>query len=89
MLENGLTIITQNNTHYIDSREVAEIVGKRHNDLLRDIRGYIEIMETMGERKIAHSANGRKNALVELRFSELGHYANGRKSSLNGRTPQN
>ena len=55
MLENGLTIVTQNNRHYIDSREVAEIIGKRHNDLLRDIRGYIETMENIGEHRIAHS----------------------------------
>lgn len=48
----------------IDSREVAAMVEKRHNDLLRDIRGYVEIMENSnernsalvgGERKIAHS----------------------------------
>lgn len=39
----------------IDSREVAQMVEKRHNDLLRDIRGYIEIMDKSGERKIAHS----------------------------------
>mgnify|MGYP003377417998 FL=1 len=27
---------------YIDSREVAEMVGKAHNDLLKDIRRYCE-----------------------------------------------
>ena len=26
---------------YLDSREVAEMVGKEHNKLLRDIRVYI------------------------------------------------
>jgi Rha family phage regulatory protein len=50
-----LTIIKQNGDAYIDSREVAEYVGKRHNDLLRDIRGYIKVMDRIGVRKIAHS----------------------------------
>ena len=27
---------------FIDSREVAEMVGKEHSKLMRDIRGYIE-----------------------------------------------
>jgi Rha family phage regulatory protein len=40
-----LTIIKQNNGCYIDSREVAEIIGKQHKHLLRDIRGYCEILE--------------------------------------------
>lgn len=29
----------------LDSREVAEMVGKRHSDLLRDIESYIEYLE--------------------------------------------
>ena len=36
----------------IDSREVAEMVGKEHNKLLRDIRSYIE---QLGESKIGHT----------------------------------
>ena len=40
-----LTIIEQNGGVYIDSREVAEIIGKRHDNLLRDIAGYIRILE--------------------------------------------
>jgi len=39
----------------IDSREIAGMVEKNHKELLRDIRGYIEIMEKSGERKIAPS----------------------------------
>ncbi|GHU36108.1 hypothetical protein FACS1894105_05920 [Clostridia bacterium] len=39
-----LTIIQQNGGAYIDSREVAEAIGKRHKDLLRDIRKYDEII---------------------------------------------
>lgn len=39
----------------IDSREVAEMVGKQHKHLLRDIAGYIEIMEKAGEPKFGPS----------------------------------
>lgn len=37
---------------YLDSREVAEMVGKEHNMLLRDIRRYAE---QLGQSKIAQS----------------------------------
>jgi Rha family phage regulatory protein len=39
----------------IDSREVAEMMGKNHKELLRDIRGYAQTLEKTGERKIAPS----------------------------------
>ena len=39
---NNLTILNQNGKLVTDSREVADMVGKRHSDLLSDIRGYIE-----------------------------------------------
>jgi Rha family phage regulatory protein len=41
---NELTIIKQNGGAYIDSREVAEAIGKRHKNLLRDIAVYIGYM---------------------------------------------
>ena len=37
---------------FIDSREVAEMVGKQHNELLKDIRRYAE---QLGEGKIPQS----------------------------------
>ena len=43
-----LTIIKQNGGVYIDSREVAEAIGKRHDNLLRDISGYIKILTKYG-----------------------------------------
>jgi len=49
---NELTIIRQNGGAYIDSREVAEIIGKRHHNLLRDINGYIAYMRKPTEIKI-------------------------------------
>lgn len=51
-----LTIVKQNGSAYIDSREVAVFIGKAHNDLLRDIRGYINVMEKAGKRSFAPSS---------------------------------
>lgn len=42
---NQLKIITVNGEFAADSREVAEMTGKRHSDLLRDIEGYKEILD--------------------------------------------
>lgn len=43
---NQLKIIKHGATETVDSREVAEMIGKRHDHLIRDIGGYIEIMES-------------------------------------------
>ena len=45
---NELTIIKQNGCGYVDSREVAAMIGKEHKHLLRDIRGYIAILTEKG-----------------------------------------
>ncbi len=50
---NKLTIINQNGTQVIDSREVAEMVGKNHKDLIRSIRSYVDTMENSNERNFA------------------------------------
>jgi len=52
---NELTIIKKNGGAYIDSREVAEYIGKRHYDLCRDIARYERIIEKITERKIPFS----------------------------------
>lgn len=39
-----LQVINHNNVDVIDSREVAEMIGKDHRHLIRDIRGYAEIL---------------------------------------------
>ena len=39
-----LTIINQEGKLLVDSREVAEMVGKEHSNLMRDIRGYEKIV---------------------------------------------
>ncbi|KXG78251.1 Rha family transcriptional regulator [Thermotalea metallivorans] len=41
---NELTVINQNGRLLVDSRDVAEMIGKEHRHLLRDIRNYIEVL---------------------------------------------
>ncbi len=41
---NELQIISYNGMRVVDSREVAEMVGKPHNDLLKSIRAYCEYL---------------------------------------------
>lgn len=52
---NELTIIKRGDTAYIDSRDVAEAIGKLHHHLLRDIRGYCEIIKKGGLTKVGLS----------------------------------
>lgn len=42
---NGLTVFNYNGQSVMDSRLVAKMIGKNHNHLMRDIRGYIEVLE--------------------------------------------
>ncbi|HGZ8963681.1 TPA: Rha family transcriptional regulator [Staphylococcus aureus] len=39
-----LQLVEQNKTHYVDSREVAEMVGKEHKNLIRDIENYRSVI---------------------------------------------
>ena len=41
---NNLKIIKHNNILMVDSRDVAEMVDKPHDQLMRSIRTYIEYM---------------------------------------------
>ena len=49
---NNLTIINQNGKLVTDSREVAEVTNKPHNDLMKSIRTYIEYL---GQGSFSHS----------------------------------
>ncbi len=42
---NQLNVINQDGQLLVDSREVAEMVGREHSNLMRDIRGYFGILE--------------------------------------------
>jgi len=52
---NKMKIIDFHGKPTIDSREVAEMVGKNHAHLLRDIAGYIKILEKLTESKVGLS----------------------------------
>lgn len=41
---NRLSVFVANPVNTLDSREVAEMISKRHDNLLRDINGYVEIL---------------------------------------------
>jgi len=41
---NGLNIINNNGKLLLDSRDVAETTGKRHDHLIRDIEGYVSVL---------------------------------------------
>lgn len=41
---NGLTVFNHDGRFVVDSRQVAAMLGKRHDNLLRDIQGYVEIL---------------------------------------------
>ena len=43
---NELKLVVENGKLVADSREVAEMIGKRHDHLVRDINGYIEVINT-------------------------------------------
>lgn len=45
-MENKVEVIKKvNNQEAMDSRDVAKMIGKRHTDLIRDIRRYISVLE--------------------------------------------
>jgi len=46
---NELHVTNYNGVEVVDSREVAQMVDKNHAHLLRDIRGYVEILEEANE----------------------------------------
>ena len=60
-----LTIIKRDDVGYIDSREVAEIIGKNHKELLRDIRRYDEILRQRGQRNFAPTSFFVESSFVD------------------------
>ena len=43
-MEKELKVINKNGVLLVDSRDVAEMIGKRHTDLMRSIRNYVEVI---------------------------------------------
>lgn len=48
-----LTVFEHNHVDVVDSRQVAEMVGKNHKDLMRNIREYVETLDRSIERNFA------------------------------------
>lgn len=46
---NHLQVIQRDGIEVVDSREVAEMVGKQHAHLMRDIKGYAEVLSNSTE----------------------------------------
>ena len=65
---NELQLINENGKIYVDSRQVAKMIGKRHDNLIRDIDGYVNILgQTSKLRTIISSLNQAiKQELVKL-----------------------
>ena len=59
---NALKVFNFNHVDVVDSRDVAEMVGKRHDHLIRDISGYIKIMAGDTHPKSGGSGNEHKIA---------------------------
>ena len=49
--EFSLRVVNQSGKLLVDSREVANMIGKRHTDLLRSIENYIQILEEIKDKK--------------------------------------
>jgi Rha family phage regulatory protein len=71
---NQLKIISQNGKLLTDSRDVAEMVGKRHNHLLRDIDGYVAILTNSTEPKIGVSDFFIESTYQDSTGRTLPHY---------------
>ena len=69
-----LTLLQKGNNHYIDSREVAELVGKQHKHLLTDIRRYSEIIRKKGQPKIRPSDFFVESSYINLQNKEMPCY---------------
>ena len=50
-----LTVFEHDHVDVVDSRQVAEMVGKNHKDLMRSIREYVETLDRSTERNFAPS----------------------------------
>ena len=69
-----LTLIKQDGGVYIDSREVAELIGKRHDNLLRDIAGYIRTLNKAAALNFEVSDFFLENTYVDKTGRELPCY---------------
>ena len=71
---NELTLIKRGDTAYIDSREVAEAIGKAHRHLLRDIRGYCGILGKIGQPNFGQSDFFIESSFLNAQNKEMPCY---------------
>ena len=71
---NNLTLIQIGNNHYIDSREVADLVGKRHDNLLRDIGRYREVIRKSGLLNFEESDFFAESSYINAQNKEMPCY---------------
>ena len=69
-----LNLIKQHGGVYIDSREVAEAVGKAHKHLIRDIRGYCAILEKIGKPNLGPTYFFIESTYIDKWNREKPHY---------------
>ena len=62
---NKLQVFEQDGVDVVDSRDVAQMTGKRHDHLIRDIAGYIKILSGANAPK-SGGVNERNFALVDF-----------------------
>ena len=67
---NDLQVIQNNGVEVVDSREVAEMIGKNHKELLRDIRNYAAILRLM---------TSSSNPATKIASAEPSHATSSRK----------
>lgn len=65
-----LAVVEKSGQLYADSREVAQMVGKQHKHLLRDIERYVAAIEKVGEPKIGPSSFFRKSSYINEQNKE-------------------
>ena len=66
-----LNLITKRNTIYVDSRQIAKMIGKRHDNLLRDIDGYIELLTSSNLRRLNKSHSSKLRSEKQLNIDEF------------------
>lgn len=64
-MTNNLTIINNNGQWGVDSREVAVVIEKRHDHLLRDIKAYADVLN-------GNPTLGNENFFIESTFENRG-----------------
>ncbi len=67
----SLTVAEFKGMPVADSRDVARMIGKRHDNLLRDIDGYVEIMSKSTALKIEVSKNTENSAEIKIESSDF------------------